>query len=236
MQLFFDTDFSAKQPTLNLEESKHCIKVLRHRNGDEISVLNGNGTIYTATITDANPKACRLEITEEKTEEKRPFRIHMAVAPTKNIDRFEWFLEKATEIGIEEITPIICDHSERKVIKPERLNKILVSATKQSLKHYLPQLNAVTSFKDFISNNKNTNSNKYIAHCQNHPKTLLKNSYKNNEDVLILIGPEGDFSIEEIKEATENNFNEISLGKARLRTETAALMACATINFINLTD
>ncbi|MCW3788652.1 16S rRNA (uracil(1498)-N(3))-methyltransferase [Plebeiibacterium sediminum] len=236
MQLFFDDKFSAENPILNTEESKHCVRVLRHTNGDEISILNGSGTIFTAKITDANPKACKLDIIDAKIDKERSFSIHMVVAPTKNIDRFEWFLEKATEIGVEQITPIICDHSERKVIKPERLEKVLISATKQSLKSYKPVLNPLVKFKDFIKDQENSSDNKFIAHCYDSSKTLLKECYKQNTDAIILIGPEGDFSEEEVKLATANNFQAISLGKARLRTETAALMACATVNFINLTD
>ncbi len=236
MQLFFDVNFSAENPILNTEESKHCVRVLRHTIGDEISILNGSGAIFTAKIIDANPKACKLSIIDSKIDEERPFNIHMVVAPTKNIDRFEWFLEKATEIGIEQITPIICDHSERKVIKPERLEKVLISATKQSLKSFKPVLNPLIKFKEFIKDQQNTSYNKFIAHCYDTNKTLLKECYKENTNAIILIGPEGDFSEEEVKLATANNFHEISLGKARLRTETAALMACATVNFINLKD
>jgi 16S rRNA (uracil1498-N3)-methyltransferase len=235
MQLFFDPEFSPANTVLNAEESKHCIRVLRHVNGDEITILNGHGTLFTAQIIDANPKACKLEILNQTMENERPFCLHMVVAPTKNIDRFEWFLEKATEIGIEQITPIICEHSERKIIKPERLEKVIIAATKQSLKSYKPILNPIISFKDFIAND-NSNTHKFIAHCYNTPKELLKDSYSTNTNVTILIGPEGDFSEEEVKRAMENGFIPVSLGKSRLRTETAAIMGCATINLINQID
>ncbi len=236
MQLFFDVNFSADNPVLSPDESKHCVRVLRHKKGDIVSILDGCGSIYTAKITDANPKLCKVSILDCKIDDQREFGIHMAVAPTKNIDRFEWFLEKATEIGIEEITPIICDHSERKIIKPERLEKVLISATKQSLKSYKPTLNSLTDFKSFIKNCHNTKTPKYIAHCFDTAKSLFKDCYVKNTDAIILIGPEGDFSEKEVEIAVENNFKEISLGKARLRTETAALIGCATVNFINLTD
>lgn len=235
MQLFFDPNFASHNNTLNPEESKHCIRVLRHKNGDEISILNGKGAIYTTKIIEANPKACKLEIINEELENIRPFNLHIAVAPTKNIDRFEWFLEKATEIGIEQITPILCQHSERKIIKPERLEKVIIAATKQSLKSYKPILNPIVSFNELVERYKN-NTNNYIAHCYNSPKELLKTAYPPNNNTLILIGPEGDFSENEVENAIRNNFSAISLGHARLRTETAAVMGCATINLINLND
>ncbi len=232
MQLFYDPDFHLNNFTLNAVESKHCIKVLRHSKGDKISVLNGNGSIYSAEITDANPKACKLAIIKEIKEERRNYSLHIAVAPTKNIDRFEWFLEKSTEIGIEQITPIICEHSERKVIKPERLEKIITAATKQSLKAYRPILNPVICYSDFIEK-EFTDDNKYIAHCSDSPKELLNICYQPNTNALILIGPEGDFSLSEIEKALKKDYVAISLGKARLRTETAAIMGCATFNIMN---
>ena len=150
MNLFFEPDFSSNGHFLSQDESKHCIRVLRHQAGDVISVMDGKGCRYTAQITDANSKKCGLKIIDTITVEPRPFSIHMLVAPTKNIDRFEWFLEKATEIGIEEITPIICEHSERKIIKPERLEKVIVSAAKQSLKAYMPKLNPLNQVRRYI--------------------------------------------------------------------------------------
>ncbi|TLX78323.1 16S rRNA (uracil(1498)-N(3))-methyltransferase [Labilibacter sediminis] len=233
MHLFFEPNFSTNGNTLSPEESKHCVRVLRRKQGDAIHIMDGNGNFYTAEIIDANPKKCTLNITETQTETPRPFSLHMAVAPTKNIDRFEWFLEKATEIGIEQITPILCEHSERKVIKPERLEKVITAAAKQSLKAYRPILHPMISFKEFI---KKQSKNLYIAHCHNSNKELFKKCYPENSDVTILIGPEGDFSLAEVQLATDNNAKEISLGKARLRTETAALMGCATVNLINQAD
>lgn len=235
MHLFYEPEFLTNGNILSPDESKHCVRVLRHKQGDTISVMNGKGAICNAEIVEANPKKCVLHIRETSLSKPRPFTIHMAVAPTKNTDRFEWFLEKATEIGIDEITPILCEHSERKIIKTERLEKVIVAAAKQSLKAFMPKLNEAKSFKEFIAlANKPTSC--FIAHCEETPKELLKKAYKLNSDTLILIGPEGDFSGEEIKMAQENGCFAISLGKERLRTETAALMACATINLINQQD
>ena len=235
MHLFYESDFLTNGNILSPDESKHCVRVLRHKQGDTISVMNGKGAVCTAAITEADPRKCVLRISETKITQPRPFSIHLAVAPTKNIDRFEWFLEKATEIGIDEITPILCEHSERKVIKTERLEKVIVAAAKQSLKAFMPKLNEAISLKDFLSL-PNKPASCFIAHCEDTPKELLKTSYKPNSDAMILIGPEGDFSGEEIQMAQEKGCFAISLGKERLRTETAALMACATINLINQPD
>jgi 16S rRNA (uracil1498-N3)-methyltransferase len=166
-----------------------------------------------------------------KDYEKLYFSPHIAIAPTKNIERLEWFLEKATEIGIKEITPVLCEHSERKIINMERLEKIIVSAMKQSLKTYIPVLNPLTRFTDFVS--KPFNGQKFIAHCTEGIRSELIHSYVKQSESLILIGPEGDFSPKEIEFAKSNGFIEISLGKSRLRTETAGIVACHTINLLN---
>lgn len=232
MHLFYTPDLNDNLYTLNEIESKHCIRVLRLNMDDQIELIDGKGGFFTAKIIDSNPKKCTVEIINTKINYgKRNHYLHIAIAPTKNIDRFEWFLEKATEIGIDEITPILCEHSERKAIKPERLEKIITSAIKQSIKAYKPKLNNLTKYKDFI--NQNSNCVKYIAHCEENKKILLKNNYTKGENTIILIGPEGDFSPEEIKLAKQNNFTEISLGESRLRTETAGVVACHTINLIN---
>ncbi|MCG8410995.1 MAG: 16S rRNA (uracil(1498)-N(3))-methyltransferase [Bacteroidales bacterium] len=232
MHLFYTPDIAAKSYTLNEQESKHCIRALRLNLGDNICLIDGVGGFYTATIVDPNPKRCEIEILDVKKEyNKRNFYLHIAIAPTKNIDRFEWFLEKAAEIGIDEITPILCERSERKIIKPERLDKILISAIKQSIKAYKPKLNGLTKYSEFIS--KNFQSDRFIAHCENNKKELFKDVYKANTNALILIGPEGDFSQEEINLAKANKYREISLGNSRLRTETAGVVACHSINFIN---
>ena len=235
MHIFYTPDlkFGDNVYILNEEESKHCSKVLRLKNGDQINLVDGTGGFYLAEIIEDHPKKTKLSIiSKEKDFNKVEHHLHVAVAPTKNIDRIEWFLEKATEIGIQEITPIICEHSERKEVKKERLEKIMVSAMKQSLKAYLPKLNDAQTFKSFIENNKEANS-KYIAHCIPAEKKEISDSFQKNQNYLILIGPEGDFSDKEIQIALENGFVPITLGKSRLRTETAALQACFEINYLN---
>ena len=232
MQLFYTADINSNEYTLSKEESKHCVMVLRKTIGDEVNLIDGKGGFYTARITNDNVKSCQLEIVSvEKEFGKSETHIHLAIAPTKSNDRFEWFLEKATEIGINEITPIICDNSERKVLKLERMNKILVSAMKQSKRAYLPKLNDIIHYKTFIQSNFNEDC--YIAHCFDDEKPQLKNTLNKGKDSLLLIGPEGDFSTNEIQLAVENNFKAVSLGSSRLRTETAGVVACHTINLIN---
>jgi 16S rRNA (uracil1498-N3)-methyltransferase len=232
MQLFYVPNISGAEVFLDETESKHAVKVLRLSNGDTIQLVDGKGGFYDAEVSDANPKKCRISILKTTTDfEKKDFHLHIAIAPTKNIDRFEWFLEKATEIGIDEITPLLTEHSERKNIKSERLEKILVSAMKQSVKAFLPVLNETTRFRDLISTS--TCKNRFIAHCNNGEKIHLKNIIAKAKDVLILIGPEGDFSPEEVKAAKESGFQEISLGNSRLRTETAGVVACHIVNLLN---
>jgi 16S rRNA (uracil1498-N3)-methyltransferase len=235
MHLFYTPDISTDTFTLNEEESKHAVRVLRLTVGNKIQLIDGNGGWYEAEITDDNPKRCSVSITETKKEfGKRSWLLHIAIAPTKNMDRLEWFLEKATEMGINELSLIDCDNSERTVVKTERLNKVAVAAIKQSLKAYLPKVREMVAFKKFIASAKDFKGEKFIAHC-NYRGTLphLKTQYKPGENALVLIGPEGDFNIEEVKLALENGFKEISLGNSRLRTETAALYACAAVNILN---
>nr|WP_319512603.1 16S rRNA (uracil(1498)-N(3))-methyltransferase [uncultured Draconibacterium sp.] len=232
MQLFYVPNISGAEVILNETESKHAIRVLRLNEGDQIELIDGKGGFYRARITNANPKKCKLSIIDSQTEfGKKDFHLHIAIAPTKNIDRTEWFLEKCTEIGIDEITPLLSEHSERKVIKPERLEKILVSAMKQSVKAYLPRLNELTKLSDLLQ--QATETKKYIAHCNEGEKPHLKNVVKPGEKVLILIGPEGDFSPEEVNLALQSGFKAISLGDARLRTETAGVVACHIVNLAN---
>lgn len=232
MQLFYVPDISGAEVILNETESKHAIRVLRLKTNDEIELVDGKGGFYKARIQDANPKKCQLNIIDSQKEfGKKDFHLHIAIAPTKNIDRTEWFLEKCTEIGIDEITPLLSEHSERKVIKPERLEKILVSAMKQSVKAYQPKLNELTKFSDLLQ--QATETKKYIAHCNEGEKPHLKNLVQPGDKVLILIGPEGDFSPEEVDLALQNGFEAISLGDARLRTETAGVVACHIVNLAN---
>ena len=230
MQLFY-IDKISDEIILNTSESKHIIKILRKKKNDIVFFTNGKGFLFEAIITKADVKNCILKVLNKinKTK-KRNYHLHIGIAPTKNIERFEWFLEKATEIGIDEITPLICERSERKIIKLERLNKILISSIKQSLQYQLPKLNKMMTFKDFVI--KDYNQKKLIAHCGIDKKQPLM-SLKNKNKYLILIGPEGDFSATEIKLAKENNYTSISLGKNRLRTETAGIVATNTINLNN---
>ncbi len=232
MQLFYMPNISGNEIFLDEAESKHAVKVLRLGSGSRIQLTDGKGGFYTAEISNPNPKKCQLEIIEFKPQYgKRNFEVHIAIAPTKNTDRLEWFLEKATEIGVDSVSFLLCENSERKTIKSERLEKVVISAMKQSLKAYLPQINSLTSFEEFIRGT--TSSLKYIAHCQGGEMSHLKNVVAKEDSVLILIGPEGDFSKEEITLAQMHGFREISLGTSRLRTETAGIVACHIVNLIN---
>lgn len=219
--------------TLPESDSQHCIRVLRMKAGDIIEVIDGKGFRYKCRILDAHQKRTTLEII---TKEEIPLcwknKITIAVAPTKHLDRIEWLVEKMTEVGINRIIPLLCRHSERKEVKVERLEKIAISAMKQSLKTVLPEISPITPIYDVITSLNA--SQKFIAYCETSiPRQLFCNEYKPNLDTIILIGPEGDFSQEEIKLALENGYKPISLGDNRLRTETAALVACQTCHIIN---
>lgn len=235
MQLFYnpDIDETTESFSFDKEESRHIIKVLRKKDSDILHVTNGLGFLFETEITLASDNKCTVQVLSVKKADEPKFRLHLAVAPTKMNDRFEWFLEKATEIGIQEITPIFCDRSERKAINPERFEKIILSAMKQSNETFLPKLNPAISFKEFIKQ-KNEGLN-LIAHCEETDKKSLKEILKPNENVTMLIGPEGDFSEKEIALALENNFQPVTLGNTRLRTETAAIVACHSIVFFNET-
>jgi 16S rRNA (uracil1498-N3)-methyltransferase len=233
MQLFYNPNISENDTSFSFdkEESRHIVKVLRKKSGDDLHITNGKGWLFKAELTLADIKHCSVNITSKSFQKKRTFNLHLAVAPTKMNDRYEWFLEKTTEIGIETITPIICDHSERKVIKTERFEKIIQSAMKQSLQCYLPLLNKPISFKAFI--NQEFTGQKFVAHCEDTDKKSLKSQVKPNEDYTILIGPEGDFSVKEIEMALQHNYIPVTLGETRLRTETAAIAACHSVAFVN---
>ena len=231
MQIFYTPDITAN-PVLPEEESGHCVRVLRLSEGDQILLTDGKGSFYKAAITQAHPKHCGVELLDSWRQAPLwPFFVHIAVAPTKNMDRMEWFVEKATEIGIDAISCLNCRFSERREIKLARLEKILVSAMKQSQKATLPQLEGMVDFKDFVQ--RPFEGRKFIAHCEEEEKPLLRQLYHPRERALILIGPEGDFSPEEIALAKANGFEAISLGESRLRTETAALVACHTLHVLN---
>ncbi len=226
MQLFY-LENPTEEIELSTEESKHIRKVLRKKEKDILSFTDGKGHLLAGEIISTKNRKTRVKIIKkEKKKKQHNYYLHIAIAPTKNIDRFEWFLEKATEIGIDEITPIICERSERKTIKDERCKRILLSAMKQSLKFHTPLINEMISLKDFLR--KDYQANKYIAHCKEEEKTNLKK--ENTDNSLILIGPEGDFSTSEIKLAITKKFKPITLGNNRLRTETAGIIATHTIN------
>ncbi len=231
MYLFYTPDI-AKESVLSEEESKHAVRVLRLQSGDEIDVVDGAGNYYKARITNPNPKRCEFLVYETIVNfGVRPYRLHIAIAPTKNIERLEWFIEKCTEIGIDEITPILCRYSERKQVKEERLKKIVISAAKQSLKADFPKLNPLCRFEELLR--KPFAGQKFIAHCYDLDKTPLKKAYRPACEALILIGPEGDFSKEEVEIAIQNGYIPISLGTSRLRTETAGIVACHTVALSN---
>ena len=232
MHIFYAHDINTNIYSLNEDESKHCSTVLRLSVDDLVYLTDGKGCLYKTKIIDNSKKKCIVKIIDIITEyEKRDYYLHIAISPTKNIERFEWFLEKVTEIGIDEITPILSNRSERKVIKIQRLNKVIISAMKQSKKAYHPILNPLTKFEYFVKSR--IKGKKFIAHCMKTKKESLKKLYTSKQNALILIGPEGDFSPEEIALAKQNNFLEISLGTSFLRTETAGIIACHTINFLN---
>jgi len=234
MQLFFNPNINSKTQTFTFdkEESRHIVKALRKKEGDILSITNGLGFLFSAEIINLNDKKCSVQIISfEEIEKPWNYHLHIAIAPTKMNERFAWFLEKSTEIGIDEITPIICENSERKVFKKERMQKVIVSAAKQSLKFTFPKLNDPIKLSDFIS--KVDAEIKLIAHCEDSKKNSLMKVIKTKKDILVLIGPEGDFSVKEISKALQHQYIPLSLGKSRLRTETAGLVTCSTISVIN---
>ncbi len=235
MQLFYNSNINTNEEyfTFDKVESKHIVKVLRKQEGDTVYITNGKGFLFESILINSNEKKCQVAIKSfQKETEPLAYDLHIAIAPTKNIQRLEWFLEKATEIGITEITPILCNRSERKIIKHERLEKVLISAMKQSLKYTLPKLNEMVSFSEFIKTNQYKNN--FIAHCMDNEKYSLKQALqlvKPKENITILIGPEGDFTLTEITLALDNKFKAVSLGNSRLRTETAGVVAVHSVAF-----
>jgi 16S rRNA (uracil1498-N3)-methyltransferase len=233
MQLFYNADLTVNDTEIHFskDESRHIVKVLRKSVGDTLNITNGKGWLFSAEISIAGIKNCIAIIKTSELKTKKNYKLHLAVAPTKMNDRYEWFLEKATEMGIDSITPIFCANSERRVIKTDRFEKILQSAMKQSLQCYLPTLNDAISFKDFIA--QDFDGQRFIAHCEETDKTSLKQELLTQQDVIILIGPEGDFSTKEIELAMSNKFKPVMLGDTRLRTETAAIVACHSVVYSN---
>jgi 16S rRNA (uracil1498-N3)-methyltransferase len=232
MHLFYLPVITHGLNLLGEQESWHCTRVLRLAEGGTVHLTDGRGNLYECIIRAANPKQCVVDVVTVRADYlKRKNYLHIGIAPTKNMDRFEWFLEKATEIGIDEITPVFSAHSERIRVKTDRLQKILVAAMKQSLKAYLPKLNEPSRLKDILSNE--FHGQKFIGYCESGEEDELKKVYRKGENAMILIGPEGDFSPEEIDLAKKSEFIPISLGKSRLRTETAGIVACHTITLLN---
>ncbi|MDN4164306.1 16S rRNA (uracil(1498)-N(3))-methyltransferase [Cytophagales bacterium LB-30] len=230
MQLFYLPDIA--QATLSEAESLHCVKVLRHQTGDTLHVTDGAGHLYQAQILEAKAKACKLHNFQlVREEEPKGFHIHLAIAPTKNIERMEWFVEKTIELGIDQITFLKCQNSERKGINLERMEKKAVGAMKQSLHLRLPQLSEEIPFSTFLKQAEA--EQKFIAYVDENHTKHLKNCLKENQRYLVLIGPEGDFTSEEIQYALASGFMPISLGNSRLRTETAGLAACMMCQWVN---
>lgn len=233
MLLFYSTAINLNTITLDENDSKHAIRVLRLQTGNQIHVVDGKGNLYECEIVDAHPKKCTLNILKTDFQQNPYAQISIAVAPTKNNNRYEWFLEKATEIGIGSIFPIITKNSERKVIKEDRMEKVIIAAMKQSLKSYLPALKATQTLKGLISSIKDKEINLLIAHCYSDiSKTNLTQVVDTKKSTLLLIGPEGDFSHDEVKYALDNGFQSVTLGNTRLRTETAAIVACTKLNML----
>ena len=228
----FIASVEKKLASLTSEESWHCAKVLRKKTGDKIQLIDGIGNFYEGVLEIVSDKKCTANLTSGPIlQEKRNYYLHLAIAPTKQIDRIEWMIEKAVEIGIDEISFISCKNSERTVIKIDRIIKIVESAVKQSLQAYLPKINDLTSFKEII--NSKEADQKLIAHCYNEEKNDLKQMEFKNKSTLVLIGPEGDFSMDEVDIALKNNFKAVSFGSNRLRTETAGLYVCQAASLLS---
>ena len=231
MNIFIAT-VEQKLATLTSEESWHCAKVLRKKTGDKIQLIDGIGNFYEGVLEIVSDKKCTANLTSGPIlQEKRNYYLHLAIAPTKQIDRIEWMIEKAVEIGIDEISFISCKNCERTVIKIDRIIKIVESVVKQSLQAYLPKINDLTSFKEII--NSKEADQKLIAHCYNEEKNDLKQMEFKNKSTLVLIGPEGDFSMDEVDIALKNNFKAVSFGSNRLRTETAGLYVCQAASLLS---
>lgn len=233
MQLFYDPNIPSEGAfTLDLPETKHLLRVLRRKTGDTVMVTNGKGDLFTCILSNEMLSGCTLSIQQhQKGKEIKPFQLHLGVSMVKNPARFEWFLEKATEIGVAEITPLICHRTEKEQFKHERMHNLLISAMKQSGRTLLPVLNPPAPFSQMLHDR--TGWSKYIAWCGDTPRPSLKSVLTPSQNTLILIGPEGDFTEQEVQEALHQNFKAVSLGEATLRTETAALAACFTFNLVN---
>jgi 16S rRNA (uracil1498-N3)-methyltransferase len=234
MQAFYCPEVIKGNFSLNKAESRHCIRVLRLKKNTIIYLIDGKGGLYEARIISENPDRCEIQVIKHfKNHNKRNFYLHIAIALTKSTDRFEWFIEKATETGIDEITPLICTRSERRSVKMERPEKIIISSMKQALVTRTPKLNEIKTFEKFISDSVAAEFERYICHCSEGQRRKLKDIYSPGSDVIAVIGPEGDFTSDEIQFAKKNNFQPVSLGNNRLRTETAGIAICQVLNFLN---
>lgn len=239
MEIFWTEDIAGGICRLGEEESAHCVRVLRHRAGDRINIIDGHGTMYECTLVADSPKGAEARIEQAHHNwGGHPYDLTMAVCPTKNIDRYEWFVEKATEFGVDRIVPVIGEHSERKILKPERMNRILLSAAKQSLKASIPELSEVVSVRQFIESTAKTDALKMIAYCfeDGQERTSIREVLEKNDakEVIVLIGPEGDFSREEADAAVAAGYVPVHIGESRLRTETAALASVSMVYYRNL--
>ena len=233
MQIFYATGVSDDICVLDATESLHCIRVLRMKKGSIVNLVDGKGNLYEGFISDPDPRCCKITITATTKEfEKRDYRLHIAISPLKNHDRFEWFIEKSVEIGIDEITPIICTNTEKPGVKSDRINSIITSAMKQSIKAFRPVLNDPVTFREF--QDPGISWTRMIAHCNlGGERSRIDQVCTKGKDALILIGPEGDFTEEEVSQAIKKGYRPVHLGKSRLRTETAGICACHSIYFIN---
>lgn len=239
MEIFWTEDIAGGICRLGEEESAHCVRVLRHRAGDRINIIDGQGTMYECTLVVDSPKGAEARIEQaHQNWGGHPYELTMAVCPTKNIDRYEWFAEKATEFGVDRIVPVIGEHSERKILKPERMNRILLSAAKQSLKASIPEFSDTTSVRKFIESTAGTEALKLIAYCfeDGQERTSIREVLEKNDakEVIVLIGPEGDFSREEADAAVAAGYVPVHVGESRLRTETAALASVSMVYYRNL--
>ncbi len=231
MELLVDKQFDPQIGVLSEDETKHCVNVMRHRIGDNINITDGNGHLYECTLSDVKGRNAKVRVENTVNADAPKHVLHIAVAPTKNTDRFEWFVEKAVEMGVSEITPLVCDHSERTHLRLDRLERLVVAACKQSLKYHLPIVNEPIEAKKLIA--LSSENQRFILHCKHNQKEHLFKQAKTQTSTLVLIGPEGDFSDEEIALALKSGFNEATLGPERLRTETAAMVACHIIDLKN---
>lgn len=233
--MFYCSQTDNQEVLLPEEEAKHCLQVLRHKEGDKINLFDGKGCFYVAIIKKAGKKSCAVQILERHHQAANPYYAEIAIAPTKNIDRFEWFVEKAVEIGVQEISPVITVQSERRKLRNDRLDKVCLSAAKQSVKAFLPQVNGLLPFKDYLHSIEDK-PQRFIAHMSDTPLPHLIKCCKPSMDTIVLIGPEGDFTAAEIELAHQFGFISVSLGESRLRTETAGIAACLMINLANLSQ